>query len=83
VPWQNNSRKGDFSAFFRSHWLGRGLRRLFALNANRSWVFALFFWRRLAILNLARRDIDNELGEPGRVAGAFDAFRVIAISDSS
>src|SRR5258706_4306449 len=37
-------------------------------------VLALLFWRRVAVLNLAARDIDHEFGELGRVARAFQRF---------
>lgn len=34
-------------------------------------VFALFLWRRWPVLNLTRRNIDDELRELGGIAGAF------------
>jgi hypothetical protein len=38
-------------------------------------VFALFLWRRWPVLHLTRRNIDDELGELGGIAGAHFHFK--------
>ena len=48
-------------------------------------AFALLLWRRRTILDLARRDIDDELGELSGIAGTLRAAKcqnlTFAISD--
>jgi hypothetical protein len=59
----------DLSELYRSSFAtfkATSLSARYSLDA-----FSLFLWRWLAILNLTRRNIDDELGELGGIAGAF------------
>ena len=38
-------------------------------------AFSLFLWRRRSVLYLTRRNIDDELGELGGIAGTFFHFK--------
>ena len=40
-------------------------------DSHSAGIFALLLCRELAVINLTRRNIDDELGELGGIAGAF------------
>jgi hypothetical protein len=44
-------------------------------SLNGDGVFPLFLWRRRSILYLPRRNIDDELGELGGIAGTLFHFK--------
>src|SRR5579884_1291529 len=61
------------AALLGRHSFGSGSPAL-ATQSRRCRVFTPLLWRRFPILYLAARNIDHELGELGRVAGAFWAL---------
>jgi hypothetical protein len=64
----------DLRAPLRRHFLGASWAAFQSAalpKANGCRIFALLFWRRLPVLNLACCYIDNEFGELSRIAGAL------------